>query len=331
MPTAVRTVLALVALGGGSLLAACAPPPEPTAAPSSAKPHFYDLSHKIPMFAPLDGDVTKADLQKPYKDSQPVASFGFQGVRVPKDPFKTRVGQYNWAWFYFDEHYGTHVDSTDHYQNTPETLTVDRPDGRSVDEYTMDDVVGPVVLIDIADRVSAELAKNNGEPSPDTSVTNFGPGGATLTVDDLTAIADQIVDDAWVVVRTGWDKFFVGTPPADPFMHPYVNGLNYPGFDAATMDKLIEIEESKGVHINGLVMDNFTIDSGASGKGSDGDPFGDGWAAHNKGLQRGWKFVENAANLGQLVGKEGCQLIVAAPKIISASGSPVRLLAMCKS
>jgi len=77
---------------------------------------------------------------------------------------------------------------------------------------------------------------------------------------------------------------------------------------------------------------NLSIDSGNSGLGSKGDPFGDGWSAHNKGLQRGWKFVENAAKLGQLAGKNtgSCTLILGSIKLVSASGAQARVLARCE-
>jgi kynurenine formamidase len=100
----------------------------------------------------------------------------------------------------------------------------------------------------------------------------------------------------------------------------------------AAVKKLIEIEDKKNVRINGIAMDQLSIDSGHSGRGPTNNPFGRGWAAHHDGLPRGWKFIENAANLGALAGKGqgSCALIVGSIKIISASGSPARVLAMCR-
>ncbi len=291
---------------------------------------YYDFTHVIPMFHELNGDVTKADLSKAYKDSQPVASFGFQAVRRMKDPFKTQEGFFQWGWFYFDEHYTTHLDSTDHYLNNSTAMNADK---RSVEQYSLDDIIGPIVYIDISARVGKELAKNGGKPSPDPRVTNFGDAsGNSLTPADIETVADRIVDRAWIVVHSGWDALFVGKSPADPFMHPYINGLNYPGFGKAAVEKLIEIETRKGVRINGIVMDNLSIDSGESGRGSDGkNPFGDGWYVHRMGLSRGWKLLENAAKLGQLKGEtEDCTLIAGAIRLTSASGAPARVIAACR-
>lgn len=291
---------------------------------------YYDFTHRIPVFHETDGDVTKADLAKPFKESKPVASFGFQTVRRLKDPFKVQEGFFQWGWFYFDEHYTTHLDSTDHFLNSDSSMNADK---RSVEEYTLEDIIGPIAFVDISARVAAELGKNGGKPSPDPSVTDFGEAsGNSVTPADLEKIADQVVDRAWIVVHSGWDRLFVGAPPQNPFLHPYINGLNYPGFGKAAVEKLIEIETRKGVRINGIVMDNLSIDSGESGRGSDGkNPYGDGWYTHRLGLARGWKLLENAAGLGQLRDEAGdCTLIAGAIRLTSASGAPARVIAACR-
>ena len=49
-------------------------------------------------------------------------------------------------------------------------------------KHTVDDLIGPVVLIDISSRVRAELDKNGGKPSPDPKTTNFSnSSNATVT------------------------------------------------------------------------------------------------------------------------------------------------------
>ncbi|KKL76508.1 hypothetical protein LCGC14_2044200, partial [marine sediment metagenome] len=97
------------------------------------------------------------------------------------------------------------------------------------------------------------------------------------------------------------------------------------------VDKLIEIENKKGILIQGIVADNIGIDSGQSAKGED-DKWTNSWYAHVRGLQRGWKFVENATNLGQLAMAKpnSCTLIVGALKHVRGAGGPSRVLAMCE-
>ena len=66
-----------------------------------------------------------------------------------------------------------------------------------MEEYTLRDITGPVVYIDIANRVTKELTKNGGKPSPYPDVTNFGePTGTTVLASDIEQVADKIVDRA---------------------------------------------------------------------------------------------------------------------------------------
>ena len=99
----------------------------------------------------------------------------------------------------------------------------------------------------------------------------------------------------------------------------------------AAVDKLIEVMDAKGIVINGIVADNIGIDSGDSAIGID-DKWTDSWYAHVRLLQRGLKFVENAANLGQLAlaKPDSCTLIVGAHKHVHGVGGPSRVLAMCE-
>ena len=67
----------------------------------------------------------------------------------------------------------------------------------------VEDLTGPVVVIDISARVDAELNKNDGSPGP-VEVTNFGSATASVvTAADIDAIADQLEARTWVIVNTG--------------------------------------------------------------------------------------------------------------------------------
>ena len=101
------------------------------------------------------------------------------------------------------------------------------------------------------------------------------------------------------------------------------------------IDWLIELEEKKGFRINGLFADNIAVESGESliGPGGSVDvqpPKIYGPYLHALGLQRGWKLVENAANLNLLknMPQGAGTLIVGASKIIGVSGAPARVMAM---
>ncbi len=109
-----------------------------------------------------------------------------------------------------------------------------------------------------------------------------------------------------------------------------MNGLNWPGISRAAIDRLFELEEAKGIQINGLGVDQ---PSPESNLGTLGGKFGKGaFYAHVRGLQRGWKYVENLANTDILArAKPGsCNLTVGALKHVGGYGGAARVFAFCE-
>ncbi len=294
--------------------------------------YMVDLTHPIPTFKPLGGDLMKPDMGQPWDDSKPIPSFGQQTV-LSFSQFPTNWGTFDLGLLVLAEHHGTHMDAPAHYVNKIETMEkggIPPAKRLTADKLGADDLVGRVVLIDISGRVQSELAKNGGKPSPDLKVTNFSEKSSNVvTADDIAAIADQLDNGVWLVINNGWSDFFF--QGADFVKDPYINAWNFPGMSHAAIDKLIDIENQKGITIQGIVADNIGIESGESSKGVD-DKWTDSWYAHKRGLQRGWKYVENAANLGQLAmaRPDSCTLIVGAPKHVRGSGGPSRVIALCE-
>ncbi len=298
----------------------------------SAAAHSFlvDLTHPIGTFPPTNGDITKPDLSKPYKGSIAVPTFGAQAVYEELPNFETNRGYFGLGRFLLAEHHGTHVDAPVHYNNNPDTLETTTPDRRTLEELGVDDLVGPIVFIDISSRVQAELDKNGGEPNPDKSVTDFSNStNNVVTAADIAAVEDQLANGTWIVANAGWSRFYKNP---DFEKTPYFNGWNFPGFSEAACNKLVEVIDRKGIRLNGLVMDNIGIDSGENSGGPKGDLVTDSWICHVRLLQRGLKFVENAANLGQLAAARpgSCTLFVGAPKLVRGTGGPSRILAQCE-
>jgi|TARA_B100001971_G_scaffold197937_1_gene207115 kynurenine formamidase len=296
---------------------------------AAAGTFVVDLTHPIGTFSPKDGNIGKPDLTKPLKGSIQVPTFGAQAVYEALPDFKTNRGYFGMGRFLLYEHHGTHIDAPVHFNNTDKTLESKNPDKRTLEELGVDDLTGPVVFIDISSRVQAELDKNGGKPGK-SSVTDFGNNTSNVvTAADIAGVEAQIRSGIWLVVNAGWSRFFKGTSLQDS---PYINGWNFPGMSQAACDKLIEIEDRKGVRINGIAMDNIGIDSGENSRGPKGDLVTDSWHCHMRGLQRGWKFLENGANLGQLAeAKPGsCMLFVGAPKLVGGTGGPSRAMALCE-
>ena len=275
----------------------------------------------------------KADLSKPYGNSTPIPTFGGQTV-FALSKFPTNQGHFSLGTLVLAEHHGTHLDTAGHYVNDASSM---EPGGKTAEErkhahdLNANDLIGHAVLIDISGRVEMELAKNGGVPSPDPAVTDFSNSSTNVVnADDIAAVESQIKNGVWLVLNTGWSKFyFSGT---DFAKDPYINGFNHPGMNKQAVDKLIEIMDRKGVLINGIIADNIGIESGQSAVGDD-DKWTNSWYAHVRLLQRGVKLVENATNLGQLAmvddpGK--CTIVVGAPKHVAGTGGPSRVLALCR-
>jgi kynurenine formamidase len=314
---AITAVISVLVFGGGA---------------ANAASFMVDLTHPIPTFKPMGGDPMKPDLSQPWFDSKPIPTFGQQTI-LTISKFPTNWGHFDLGLLVLAEHHGTHMDTPAHYVNKPETMEKDGtpPEKRpTAERMGADDLVGPVVLIDISGRVQSELTKNGGKPSPDTKITDFSEKSANVvTADDISAVADQLKDGVWLVLSLGWSDFYF--QGADFAKDPYINAWNHPGLARAAVDRLIEIEARKGIRIQGIVADNIGIESGESAKGID-DKWTDSWYAHRRGLQRGWKYVENAANLGQLaMARPGsCTLVVGAPKHVRGTGGPSRVIALCE-
>ena len=298
------------------------------ASAAQAETFLVDLTHPLPTFQPLDGNITEPDLNQPWLDSQPVPTFGIQAV-LQISEFPTNQGHFDLGRVVWSEHHGTHLDTPGHYINNPDTVEAGNPPRKLAHQLAADDLIGRIVLIDISGRVQAELDKNGGNPSPDMSVTDFSEDSPNVvTADDIGAVADKLGNGVWLVVNLGWSRFYKN---ADWATTPYFNGWNFPGLNRAAIDKLIEIEDQRGFRINGIVIHNIGIDTGEASKGID-DKWTNSFHSDVRGLQRGWKFVENAANMGQLAlaKPDSCTVIVGAPKHVRCPAGPSRVLAMCE-
>jgi kynurenine formamidase len=302
------------------------------AEPVSAQTFLVDLTHPIPTFKPMKDKPMEPDLTQPWLDSKPIPTFGQQSV-FAVTPFPTNQGQFDLGTIILSEHHGTHLDTPGHYVNTAASMETGGivPEKRKLaHQLGAQDLIGRVVLIDISGRVKAELDKNGGKPSPDPKVTDFGEKSRNVvTAEDIAGVEAQLANGVWILLATGWSRFFFDGP--DFAKDPYVNGFNHPGLSRRAVDRLIEIEEKKKIRIGGIVSETVGVETGESAKGED-DKWTNSWYAHVRGLQRGWKFVENASNLTQLapVKAGGCTLIVGAPKHVRGTGGPSRVLAMCR-
>lgn len=297
---------------------------------------LIDLTHPTPTFMPDLVDPTLPDLSAPWDESIPIPTGGLspQAVltigAIPTADWDGAVGRLTAS-----EHTGTHIDAPNHVIPKPDTQEVpgDPSLAPRVNDLAAADLVGPVVLIDVSGRVAAELDRNGGMPHPDPATTDFSNDSpSAVGPDDVRAVAERLDDGVWLVLHFGWSRFFLEGSP-DDVLHPYINGFNFPGMSPAGVDELVAVMEEKGISINGIVADNWSIDTGESTLGPNGDFSSGALPSHLRLFQRGVKLVENAANLGrlaQLRHPEKCTLFVGAPKHIRGTGGQARLIASCK-
>ncbi len=295
------------------------------AVPAQADTFLVDLTHPIPTFEAMEGDPTAPDLSKPWLGSKAIPTFGQQTVLAIGE-FPVGDGHFDIGRLILSEHHGTHLDMPGHFVH-PGAKKIEGGSSRTAEQSTAEDLYGPMVLIDISGRVQAELAKNNGMPSPDTAVTDFSNASMNVVgAADIDAVADQLQDGSWLVISTGWDQFLYDP---DFATSPYINGWNYPGINKEAVDRLIVLMEEKGIKINGIIADNIGIDTGESSIGEEGN-WTNSWHAHVQLLQRDLKFVENATNLGQLAQARSCDIFVGALKHTRGTGGAARTIALCQ-
>ena len=310
-----------VCCGGGTQ------PAGPAASGETAS-RIFDLSHRVTTFLPSANAAPEqrfaADVKRPVGASRVVAGFQDQAVLVQLPDFPTGDGVFKLNSILLPDNLGTSVDSAGHF--VPTKPEVSAPDRRGLSELTVEDLTGPVVFIDISGRVEAELNKNNGSPGPPT-VTNFGDASPNVvTAADIDAIADRLANRSFVIAHTGWSRFWGMSGPG--LEGPYVNGFNFPGFSRAAIARLTEIEASRNIRINGLGADNLAVDVGEN---ADEPKYGPGaYPVHTRGLQRGWKLLENLATTADL-GKGPCTLYVGALNHVGGVASWARVFASCAS
>ena len=183
-----------------------------------------------------------------------------------------------------NEHAGTHIDAPFHFS----------PDGMTVDQIPVGQLVCPLVVIDVSSRAGR---------NPDTAVTP----------DDLKAWRARNGDfppGCCVAMYSGWER---RANSNRRFRNADEDGvMHFPGFHGEAAKMLLE--ESSAV---GLATDTLSIDIGASTR----------FEVHYTWLGAGRWGLEGVANLGELPSK-GAIMIVGAPVWEGGSGGPSRVMAL---
>jgi len=182
-----------------------------------------------------------------------------------------------------NEHTGTHMDAPLHFS----------PDGKSVAEIPVENLIVPLAVIDIREKATANA-------------------DAQITPDDIkawTSANGPLPAGCCVAMNSGWDAHV----DTDKFRNMDDNKVrHFPGFHLEAAKMLIEDGNAIGI-----AVDTLSLDFGASPD----------FATHYGWLPTGRWGLEAVANLGALPAT-GATLFVGAPKIRGGTGGPCRLFAM---
>lgn len=187
------------------------------------------------------------------------------------------------------EHIGTHIDAPVHW--------ISGKGGHDVSTIPPARLVGPAVVLDF----TAQVAENN---------------DYLVSIDDIRAWEAEhgaLPDNAWVLLRTGWDKF---AHDREAFLNIDDTGSHTPGITAEAAKWLAE-----ETNISGLGVETVGIDAG---RGAELDP---PFAAHYHLLGNDKYGITSLQNLDKLPAT-GAVIVVAPLPIVGGTGSPTRVFAL---
>jgi kynurenine formamidase len=242
------------------------------------------------------GTLRVVDLTQPLSPQTPLLPLPQQWNNTPAfriwelSRYDERGPSWYWNGFETGEHTGTHFDAPVHWVSGK-----DLPDN-TVDRIPPKKFIGPACVIDISQEVIG---------NPDYLVTPD-------YVRQWEQQYRRIPAGAWVLLRTEWSK---RTDPKD-YINAKENGPHTPGFAKETSAFLAQDRDVLGVGVE-------TVGTDAGQAATFDPPFSNHYLMHGSG-----KFgLASLCNLGQLP-PTGAIVIAAPLKIVSGSGSPLRVFAI---
>jgi kynurenine formamidase len=244
------------------------------------------------------GAIEVVDLTAPLSDKTPI-------LQLP-EPFANTVNfslreishydDRGPAWYWNDiitgEHTGTHFDAPVHW--------ITGRDGEDVSQAPPKRLVGPAVVLDVADRVAA---------NPDFLLE-------IEDVHDWIRTNGPLPEGGWLLYRTGWDA---RSGDQEAFLNADENGSHTPGISSACAKWLAEETLIAGIGVE-------TVGTDAGGAPALDPPF----PCHSFFLGAGKYGLTQLRNLDRVPAR-GAVLIASPLPIVGGSGSPARVLALVES
>jgi kynurenine formamidase len=223
------------------------------------------------------------DLTHVYSENFPL--FLGAPVQTTREVVVTVVpnGFYAQKWSFW-EHSGTHMDAPAHFID----------DGRQSPEITLEELIVPIVVIDISRRVAA------------------GDADATVVPSDLVDFEHghgRISRGALVAMYSGWET---RAGSVEAYRNVGLDGLqHFPGFSAAAVSWLLENRQ-----VTGIAVDTMSLDPGNSTT----------FETHLTLLGANKYGLENLRNLSQIPARGATAYVGLIPWRFG-SGGPCRVVA----
>jgi kynurenine formamidase len=256
------STLGAFTLGASSLAEAASVAPDETSLPLHGRQlHVLDLTHRL----------TRAFTFTPGRLSMEAV----EGSGTKAGMALNRIS--------IVEHTGTHLDAPRHFA----------PDGASVGDITISQLIVPLVIIDIRKKAKADR-------------------DARIVPEDVTAWErkhGRIPARSCVAMLSGWDP--LGAVASYGSLSP-AERRKSPGFDAAAMDILMKRK------VIGIGVDTMSIDAGEAMPA---------FPVHQAWLRSGRWALEGLANLDRAPAA-GALLFAGVAPLENATGMPARVIAL---
>jgi kynurenine formamidase len=239
----------------------------------------------VDLTAPLHSGTPLLKLPPPFANAAPFALSEISR-------FDERGPAWYWNDFSTSEHTGTHFDAPNHW--------ITGRDGEDVSQVPPAALVGPAVVLDVADRAAED---------PDF----------LLEIDDVRAWEAEhgpLPDGGWLLYRTGWDA---RSDDQDAFLNADESGPHTPGISVECAQWLAHEAPIRGLGVE-------TVGTDAGGAHS----FDPAFPCHSFLLGAGKYGLTQLQNLARLPAT-GAVLIAGPLPIVTGSGSPARVLALVEA
>ncbi|MCF8567356.1 cyclase family protein [Alicyclobacillus tolerans] len=222
-----------------------------------------------------------------------------QGHVLSSAPYQTRF------WI-IDEHCGTHFDAPTHFippddSGLPWANALGSQTG---DKVPLNELMGSAVCIDVSSLISSDVPLGESPWITASHIQNWESQHGVINRGEV------------VLFHTGWAQYYVEGEDGEKYSRRPLIHQSTVAWPAPNLEAILYLHE-KGVRCIG-------IDAPSVGAAHDGAP------AHQEGLSRGMRYVENLTGLDKLPTR-GFAFMFLPVKVKGSTGGPGRAIAIVKT